>query len=290
MKLKEKNNILMNLANHTEKSVLMPENPVTLDNPDGIYLYRGRIFALFIPTSAERSNYDHLLRRLYVSQLSYSSDLVTILLLDADDKVGRDGVFIFHESFCHVSRSFDDVLRYIAGVGDINRDWGIIKEHRSIQYQKFRMINYLTDSMYANCNDYYNFSKDIAQSSEMKVKSWKSCMVQDSRIDIESLLTPIGSLSFVESRDIISAKNTLRNAMTFLFMNQYNWDNGYIYPSGGYDEFTMINTDLSLMNNGLLSDAGRMLNFIGVVPMRCGSFEQSVSVYESYMRLRNSNS
>ena len=41
MKLKEKNNILMNLANHTEKSVLMPENPVTLDNPDGIYLYRG---------------------------------------------------------------------------------------------------------------------------------------------------------------------------------------------------------------------------------------------------------
>lgn len=42
MKLKEKNNILMNLANHTEKSVLMPENPVTLDNPDGIYLYRGR--------------------------------------------------------------------------------------------------------------------------------------------------------------------------------------------------------------------------------------------------------
>ena len=45
MKLKEKDNILMNLANHTEKSVLMPENPVTLDNPDGIYLYRGRIFA-----------------------------------------------------------------------------------------------------------------------------------------------------------------------------------------------------------------------------------------------------
>ena len=78
MKLKEKNNILMNLANHTEKSVLMPENPVTLDNPDGIYLYRGRIFALFIPISAERSNYDHLLRRLYVSQLSYSSDLVTL--------------------------------------------------------------------------------------------------------------------------------------------------------------------------------------------------------------------
>ena len=135
MKLKEKNNILMNLANHTEKSVLMPENPVTLDNPDGIYLYRGRIFALFIPTSAERSNYDHLLRRLYVSQLSYSSDLVTILLLDADDRVGGDGEFIFHKSFCHVSRSFDDVLRYIAGVGDINRDWGIIKEHRSIQYQ-----------------------------------------------------------------------------------------------------------------------------------------------------------
>ena len=47
MKLKEKNNILMNLANHTEKSVLMPENPVTLDNPDGIYLYRGRICGLY---------------------------------------------------------------------------------------------------------------------------------------------------------------------------------------------------------------------------------------------------
>ena len=47
MKLKEKNNILMNLANHTEKSVLMPENPVTLDNPDGIYLYRGRIPSVY---------------------------------------------------------------------------------------------------------------------------------------------------------------------------------------------------------------------------------------------------
>lgn len=47
MKLKEKNKILMNLANHTEKSVLMPENPVTLDNPDGIYLYRGRIPSVY---------------------------------------------------------------------------------------------------------------------------------------------------------------------------------------------------------------------------------------------------
>lgn len=49
MKLKEKNNILMNLANHTEKSVLMPENTVTLDNPDGIYLYRGRKCSNFAP-------------------------------------------------------------------------------------------------------------------------------------------------------------------------------------------------------------------------------------------------
>ena len=290
MKLKDKNNILMNLANRTEKSVLMPENPVTLDNPDGIYLYRGRLFALFIPTSAERANYDHLLRRLYLSQLSYSSDLVTILLLDADDKAGGDGEFIFQESFCHVSRSADDVLDYIIGAGAINRDWGITKKYRNIQYQKFRMINSLTDSMYATDSDYNNFSKEIAQTSELKVKSWKSCMIQDSRIGIDSLLTPIGSLSFVEGRDGCSAKDTLRNAMTFLFMSQYNWDNGYIYPSGGFDEFSMINTNLLLMNNGLLNDAGRMLNFIGIVPMRCGSFEQFVSVYESYMRLRNRHS
>lgn len=94
----------------------------------------------------------------------------------------------------------------------------------------------------------------------------------------------------MEGRDGCSAKDTLRNAMTFLFMSQYNWDNGYIYPSGGFDEFSMINTNLLLMNNGLLNDAGRMLNFIGIVPMRCGSFEQSVSVYESYMRLRNRHS
>lgn len=290
MKLKEKNNILMKLANHTDKSVLMPENPVTLDNPDGIYLYRGRVFALFVPTSVERGNYDHLLRRLYLSQLSYSSDLVTILLLNADDKVGGDGEFIFQESFCHVSRSVKDVIKYVVGASDINRDWGMIREHRSILYQKFRMINYLTDSIYVNDSNYSNFSNKIAQTSELKVKSWKSCMSLDSRIDIESLLTPIGSLSFVESRDGNSAKDTLRNAMTFLLMSQYNWDNGYIYPSGGFDELSMINTDLSLMNNGLLNDTGRMLNFIGIVPIRCSTFEQSVSVYESYMRLRSSHS
>ena len=57
MKLKEKNNILMNLANHTEKSVLMPENPVTLDNPDGIYLYRGRIFRVRKQIDAMRKDY-----------------------------------------------------------------------------------------------------------------------------------------------------------------------------------------------------------------------------------------
>lgn len=290
MKLKEKNNILINLENYTEKSVLMPENPVTFDNPDGIYLYRGRVFALFIPTSSEKSNYDHLLRRLYLSQLSYSSDLVTILLIDPDDKIGGNGEFIFQESFCHVSRSADDVLNYIIGASVVNRDWGITKECRNSQYHKFRLINHLTTSIYAKNSDYNNFSKDIAQTSELKVKSWKSCMIRDSRIDIDSLLTPIGSLSFVESRDGSSIKDTLRNVMTFLFMNQYNWDNGYIYPSGCFDEFSMINTNLTLMNNGLLSDAGRMLNFIGIVPMRCSSFDQSVSVYESYMRLRTRNS
>ena len=63
------------------QSVIDPINPFTVDNPD-VLVYNGRsLTGLYIPLKKEQDNPDLLLRRLFLSRLSMSKAVNTLLIL-----------------------------------------------------------------------------------------------------------------------------------------------------------------------------------------------------------------
>ena len=75
MNIAEKQQLIRQLCDGCERCLQAPENPITLDNPDVIVANGNKLFAIYIPTYRENENTDHLLRRLYLSQLCYGYQL-----------------------------------------------------------------------------------------------------------------------------------------------------------------------------------------------------------------------
>ena len=68
----ESRNLYINILEAFNQSVIEPNNPFTVDNPDAL-VYNGRtLTGLYIPLKKELSNPDFLLRRLFLSRLSMS--------------------------------------------------------------------------------------------------------------------------------------------------------------------------------------------------------------------------
>lgn len=71
-------NFQKNLVNSFGRDCFVnPKNPFSLDNPDALVRKGITLYALFIPMYHERENFDHLLRRLFMSEFSYGSKLHT---------------------------------------------------------------------------------------------------------------------------------------------------------------------------------------------------------------------
>lgn len=81
MDIGQKQRILQKLFDNSERCLIEPENPFSMDNPDAIVANGNNLFAIYIPTYRENENADHLLRRLYLSQLSYGYKLTPIIVV-----------------------------------------------------------------------------------------------------------------------------------------------------------------------------------------------------------------
>lgn len=120
-----------------------PENPFSLDNPDALVRKGITLYALFIPMYHERENFDHLLRRLFMSEFSYGSKLHTVLILKEDDKLSEHGERLLGESFCHIARGVADALTYISSPINTGRIWTQIGDCRQWLYRQYMLITRL---------------------------------------------------------------------------------------------------------------------------------------------------
>lgn len=100
--------------------VISPENPFTIDNPNLIVRQGSILYAVYIPYYNEKRNYDHLLRRLYFSQMAYGTSLVTILLLNEGDKINNYETMVIENSFNHISYGVNDLIAFIKKGSRIN--------------------------------------------------------------------------------------------------------------------------------------------------------------------------
>ena len=135
-------NFQKNLVNSFGRDCLVyPENPFSLDNPDALVRKGSTLYALFIPMYHERENFDHLLRRLFMSEFSYGSKLYTVLVVKEDDKLSEHGERLLSESFCHIARGEADALTYIFSPINTGRVWTQIGDCRQWLYRQYDANN-----------------------------------------------------------------------------------------------------------------------------------------------------
>ena len=121
MDQQKKKSVLSKLESKFQKCLVNPTNPFSIDDPDVIIVNNNSIFSIYIPTFLEKDNYDHLLRRLHLSQMSYSLKFLPILLLDLDDKMSDIGWYMMKSNFVFVAHSLDDIIAFINKSGKIKR-------------------------------------------------------------------------------------------------------------------------------------------------------------------------
>lgn len=94
--------------------LVSPENPFSIDNPDALVRKGTTLYAIFVPMYHERINFDHLLRRLFSSELAYGSKLHTLLILKEDEKLSEYGERVLNAAFCHISLGKIDAISYLS--------------------------------------------------------------------------------------------------------------------------------------------------------------------------------
>lgn len=115
----DKKPIIENIGQAFPQSIVNPVNPFTVDNPD-VLVFNGRTLkGLFFPLAKELNNPDLLLRRLFLSRLSFCKTVSNVLILQKDESMrltnnievvnAFDRVFVFEDSHDLFSFLRDDI-------------------------------------------------------------------------------------------------------------------------------------------------------------------------------------
>lgn len=99
----DKKEVLTNILDRYNQSIISPVNPFTVDNPDALVFNGHSLTGLFIPWVKEQNNPDLLLRRLYISRLTLSKTVSNVLLL-----IGEEAIKLANNN--QINAAFDEVF------------------------------------------------------------------------------------------------------------------------------------------------------------------------------------
>ena len=102
-----KNQIIQKIAELYPGGVLRPENAICLDGPDYIVIYEGSLFGFFIPSKKELQYPDFILRRAFLSKLTYLPSMSTILV--CEDGTTSDFQKVTQYAFNQILDNFDHI-------------------------------------------------------------------------------------------------------------------------------------------------------------------------------------
>lgn len=289
MKLADKQSIFQQIYNNCEHCLIAPENPFTLDNPDLIAANRDKLFAVFLPSYREQNDPDHLLRRLYLSQLSYGHKMSTVLLLlDNERQNGSINYSVLEMAFSHLSESIEDVIKIINGALPNYKRWKDFSEIQTTQYINYRIFTELSltsfnDKGSDGSND-ERFER-VTGIDRVETHSWYHDRWKESK---DFWHTQNGLVGNVMKSPRASFKSVMDYIMTTAFMTLFNFDNGVIYPSGYYNELNIINTNWQLFNEDCTPNQyNRMLSFLGLTPVWLSSSQDFGRLVSNYQRIRS---
>lgn len=284
MRIIDKKQILEEIYGACERCLVYPENPFTLDNPDVIAAQGSNLYAIYIPTYRENENMDHLVRRLFISQLSYGHKMIPVLFVYDDKTLRAHPNQVINQGFSHISYSLDDVKRYINQANPVKCRSKFFSEVQARQYISYRQYLQLSENAHKEIQTV--FSAEAMELKEIvKAKSWVSDNERESK---SYRRTNVGFVATVGRKKNTSFKTAFDQLMTMAFISKFNFDNGNIFPTGMFDELSVINTDWTMFDDNLIPNSyNHMLSFVGLAPVSISTDRDMEMVFEKFQNIRN---
>lgn len=289
MQLAEKQFILQQIYNGCERCIIAPENPFTLDNPDLLAANGNILFAVYLLSYREQENLDHLLRRLYLSQLSYGFKMTPVLLFpDTPPHDLQVNHQVLKYAFSHVSDSVEDVVKFITIEKPNYKRWKFFSEVQSNQYLNYCACMELSEKAFVEkqgAEMVEGEREDIVFTGLVNTRSWYYQRWKESK---NYWRTQKGLVGKVMKGQNASFKSSMDCLMTTAFMTLFNFDDGVIYPTGYYNELSVVNTNWNVFNEDRTPNRyNRMLSFIGLAPVSISSNRDIDWLFDKYQAIRH---
>lgn len=284
MTIAEKQQLIHHLYDSCERCIMSPENPLTLDNPDAIIANGNKLYAIYIPTYRENEDTDHLLRRLYLSQLSYGYRLIPILLTIEEGALRMLNNQTIIYAFAHLTNSVEDTLSYVNQANPHYKKARYFSELQSSQYALYRKYLQLSEDVHREVHSAFSVPDGIRY-DKVITRSWSTNKPKESKY-LSSV--PGGFVASVTKKKNESFKTAFEQLMTIIFMSKFRFDNGEIYPTAIYDELSVMNTDWVMYNEESMPNSyNHMLSYIGLPPVAVSTEREMAQVFEMYQIIRN---
>lgn len=260
----ERKQLLYQFAQKFNKVVQNPVNTVCLDNPDTLLVCDHGLVGVFIPSVEEYKNSDHLLRRLWLSRMVYSEQMMPLVIIDGEqwDKLNID---ILRFSFGNILsyESIDDTVDFINGKVDIVK--GLPQKVRQDAFLNYYYIMEYFRSREEKPLEQFNDARFYGGS--LPVKSWsrglptyiKNTIVDNNQNQI-----------VYRKKNTQSFRDAMHGVLTYSMLRKYDYNRHSIYlKKWDDDQFLSINTDYDIWsdNSAYSGLYLRTLAFYGILPM-----------------------
>lgn len=272
-----KHQTYIRLVDIYKQSILEPQNPFTVDNPDALVFNGRTLTGLYIPLKKELANPDLLLRRLFMSRLSMSKAVSTVLLL-ADESIHVfDNMPEVGAAFdaVHVFESDRDLVNFLRD--DIHQRTPI---RPTIRRQRMRRFWGTIDFIEKN-GVLQNAYEDSDERSSLKVRSWSNPN-KDRLSKAADYRHPY--LVTSKKRTKQSFKEGYEDLMTVTTMFNYSMSDGILKKNLEADDtFMYLNAEdvEDVMNNVMNL---RTMVFLGYLPGRVGRYDDLGGLRDQYYR------
>ena len=233
----DKKEVFRSIYDAYHQSVDSPINPFTVDNPD-ILLFNGTtLIGLFFPLSKELKNPDLLLRRLYISRLSMSKTLSSVLVLTEEESLGllNYGQVTLAFDSVYIYENTDSLVRFL---GDNIRQKNLVDPRlRRIRMRRFwGIIDYI--DKYGIITEKY---ESLPAQESFRINSWSRPEIQ--RLTKQTIFS-YPYLYTSKGRTKQSFMGRFEDIMTITTMFNYSLVDGILRPNPeAMDSFMFLNIE-----------------------------------------------
>ncbi len=260
----DRKQILHQLATRFNKVVINPVNTVCIDNPDTLLVCDHGLVGVFIPTIEEYKNSDHLLRRLWLSRMIYTEQMMPLLVLDTE-RSNNLNLQVLGSSFGNIIpfQNINDTVKFINGKVD-----NVKGLSQKVRQEAFLRYYYILDYFRNKEQKVISPLSDVRIYGEsIPVRSWSRKLPTFIR---NTFVDENYNQIVVRKKSNQSFRNAMNSMLTYSMLIRYDYYKHSLYLNNWEDDqFLSVNTDYELWtdNQPYSGIYLRTLAFHGILPM-----------------------